>query len=430
MPKNIVFLIIFIISLSSCVTTDQETYQTVLLDEAIRDAADHLEGSLEQGTIVALLNFTSPSETFSAYVLDELTDYLVNGRRLIIVDRAELDLIRQEENFHMSGEVSDATAISIGQKLGTQIIVSGSLVGIGQTYRIRIRALKVETAVISVSRSSDINPREERVRALLGWQTPDVEIAGQGSAQTQTSGTQGTAARVVIESGSQGYFRWERDNLGVTITSYTGSGGVVTIPSSINGIPVIAIGDNAFNGSNLSSISIPNSVITIGVFAFGGNELMTISIPNSVTYIGEGAFIFNQLTSARISNSVTFIGEGAFAYNRLTSINIPNSITSIAWMAFADNHLTSVNIPNSVTSIEGSAFHENGLSSIIIPESVTSIGEYAFAGNRLTSITIGANVWLGQDVFGIDMFFFENAYNGTAGTYTRANANSSNWTRM
>ena len=177
--KKITTLIgICIILFSTCATGGQDANsQIVPLDEAIRAAAEYLENTLEPGAVVALLNFSSPSEAFSAYVLDELSDRLVNGRKLVVVDRAQLDLIRQEERFQLSGEVSDATAVSIGQKVGAQVIVSGSLTGIGQVFRVRVRALSVETAVIVASRSGDINSSEDRVRNLLGGRIPVVEIA-------------------------------------------------------------------------------------------------------------------------------------------------------------------------------------------------------------------------------------------------------------
>ena len=179
MKKISALISLSVMLISACATTGQDISQTVPLDEAIREGAEHIESTLETGAKVALLNFGSPSAAFSAYVLDELSDHFVNGRKVIVVDRSELELIRKEEKFQLSGEVSDATAVSIGQKVGAQIIVSGSLVGIGRIYRVRIRVLDVETAVITASRSSDINPREERVRALLGRQTPVVETPPQ-----------------------------------------------------------------------------------------------------------------------------------------------------------------------------------------------------------------------------------------------------------
>jgi len=254
----------------------------------------------------------------------------------------------------------------------------------------------------------------------------------------------------------------------VTITGYTGNGGNVIIPSTIDGKTVTAIRDGyrsngVFYNKQLTSVTIPNSVTSIGDYAFEWNQLASVTIPNSVTYIGDSAFEWNQLASVTIPNSVTYIGDMAFDTNQLASVTIGNSVTYIGNSAFQSNQLTSVIIPDSVTYIGDRAFwsghvyngpsayeYENNLSSVTIGNSVTYIGNYAFTQNKLTSVTIpnsvtyignyafhnnpwegnviiGANVTLGDNAFGDDAPWhnqgdsFKTAYTNagkTAGTYT------------
>jgi hypothetical protein len=83
-----------------------------------------------------------------------------------------------------------------------------------------------------------------------------------------------------------------------------------------------------------------------------------------------------------------------------------------------------------VMSIGESAFWGNGLTSVIIPGSVTFIGKSAFAYNSLTSVTLPANVELVEDR-NHETLPCAGAYerNGKkAGTYTRPNTSSNNWT--
>ena len=55
----------------------------------------------------------------------------------------------------------------------------------------------------------------------------------------------------------------------ITITGYSGPAYDVTIPGTINGLPVTSIGDHAFHyWHNLTSVTIPNSVTNIGDDAF------------------------------------------------------------------------------------------------------------------------------------------------------------------
>ena len=75
----------------------------------------------------------------------------------------------------------------------------------------------------------------------------------------------------------------------------------ITIPSEINGHPVTAIGQYAFMGIQMTSISIPSTVTSIGQFAFHKCvKLASVNIPNSVTTIGSGAFTMTGLASITI----------------------------------------------------------------------------------------------------------------------------------
>jgi hypothetical protein len=93
--------------MASCATDGASGGRSVPLDQAIQDSARNIEENVQSGQKIAILNFTSLTEQFSEYVIDELSIHLANGEKLVVVDRKKLDLIRKEENFQMSGEVSD-----------------------------------------------------------------------------------------------------------------------------------------------------------------------------------------------------------------------------------------------------------------------------------------------------------------------------------
>ena len=107
-----------------------------------------------------------------------------------------------------------------------------------------------------------------------------------------------------------------------TIRGYAGSGGHITIPSSVWDEPVTSIGEHAFANKQLTNVTIHDSIASIGDSAFASNRLASITIPRSVTTIGNNAFANNQLTGVTIPMSVTAIGYGAFAGNQITSITI------------------------------------------------------------------------------------------------------------
>ena len=102
------------------------------------------------------------------------------------------------------------------------------------------------------------------------------------------------------------------------INGYTGSYTDIVIPTkvTINGeeYTVTAIADQTFRNSNITTVSIPNTVTAIGTEAFRGCDRLTeINIPDKVTEIGGG--LFNGCSS-------------------LTKVNIPSSVASIRGYAF------------------------------------------------------------------------------------------------
>ena len=372
-------------------------------EQAMQSGADGLDNlrqaaqGFSQRPRIAVLNFSSPTEQLSEYVIAEISTQLVNGKKAVVVDRRELDLIRQEEQFQLSGEVSDESAQSIGKKLGAQLVVSGSLDAIGSTYRFRIRALSVETAVVEAASSADINLKETKIAYLLSGAQPVPVVAQQAR---PVPAVKADNAAAVQQPPVFDDFEYEIVNgKSITITGYTGEAATVQIPTRIQNLPVTSIGEYAFaHCDNLTSVTIPSSVTFIDDHAFWAcKSLISITIPSSVTSIGEYAFAHcSSLTSVTIPSSVMSIGDGTFwDCSNLISVTIPSSITSIGKGAFEDcKSLTSITIPSSVTSIGDNAFYRcKSLTSTTIPTSVTSIGEKAFYFcSSLTSIIIPTSV--------------------------------------
>ena len=75
------------------------------------------------------------------------------------------------------------------------------------------------------------------------------------------------------------------------VVDYDISYGVdVVIPSTIDGVTIIGIGDRAFSGMGLETIVIPEGITTIEEDALSSNPFFSLTIPESVTLIEEGAF--------------------------------------------------------------------------------------------------------------------------------------------
>lgn len=193
---------------------------------------------------------------------------------------------------------------------------------------------------------------------------------------------------------------------------------------------ICAIGDSAFWGGDLCSITIPDSVTSIGNEAFYFCEFLNqIQLPPKVTFIGDGAFGWcKKLANIKIPDGVTFIGDQAFfECKSLTSITIPNSVTTLVGNPFvfcveleqikvsskhpvletidgvlydkqqnaliccpADSGITQHTISQGTTQIRDYAFYDvSSLKNVTLPNSVTSIGNSAFGScEKLSHINI------------------------------------------
>jgi TolB-like protein len=141
--------------------------QTVSLDNAIKGGVDELSRNLNKGSMAAVLSMRSDSARMASYIIDEITSSIVNKRLFTVVDRLQLDIIRQEERFQLSGEVSDESARAIGKKLGAQVIITGSIDPVSNYHRFRLQMIEVETAIILATYSVNVR-NDQVVMSLLG----------------------------------------------------------------------------------------------------------------------------------------------------------------------------------------------------------------------------------------------------------------------
>ena len=191
-------------------------------------------------------------------------------------------------------------------------------------------------------------------------------------------------------------FTYTNTNGTITITGYTGPGGNVTIPSTIDGLPVTSVGDYAFYVStSIAKVTIPNGVTNIGDNAFNGSSLAGVTLGNNVTTIGSYSFGFCYgLTNVILPDSVTCIKDGAgwvggaFGFcESLTNVTFGKGLTNIGVYAFVECHsLTKVVIPKSVAQIGSYAFQACAVTNIYFQGNAPSLGQDAFLSDTNTTV--------------------------------------------
>lgn len=215
-------------------------------------------------------------------------------------------------------------------------------------------------------------------------------------------------------------YNYTSDGSAITITRYTGTDAVITIPDTIDGLPVTTLSeDTFFRNGYLTNITIPHSVTTIERMTFyscdnlrsitigSGVASMSYSISTSCEsleeiIVAEDNGVFSSLDGVLLSKTQTAVVLCPFAKNG--SYSIPDGVTTIAKSSFSSSSLSSIIIPDSVTVIEGYGFRNcTSLASITIPDSVTTIENYALYG--CTSLT---NASLGNNLTSIGNSTFEN----------------------
>lgn len=166
--------------------------------------------------------------------------------------------------------------------------------------------------------------------------------------------------------------------------------GELVIPSTVT-----SIGDYAFEGTDYSSVKLPNALKTIGNYAFNNLPLeQRLVLPGKVTSIGTGAFAGTKITGLSIPDGVKSIGAHAFADTPIQGhLTIPDGVTDLGEGAFMNTQISTAFLPNSVTTLSQGLFQGcSNLNLLYIPDNYTDMSNYVFDGcDALETLRLSAN---------------------------------------
>ena len=141
-------LIVLVGFLAGCASTKPSQPQK--LDNAVRTAVRRFEKKIPAGTQIAIPGHSEISSELTVkmenYLIDEITDRLVNRDKFRVLDRKHLNAVMAERNFQLEGNVDESDQLKIGEMAGAKIVISVTVIDLGDSknFRFITRALDVQ----------------------------------------------------------------------------------------------------------------------------------------------------------------------------------------------------------------------------------------------------------------------------------------------
>jgi len=135
-----------------------------------------------------------------------------------------------------------------------------------------------------------------------------------------------------------------------------------------------------FNNYDVTEVEFKGNITSIGYnsfYTYGRSNLSKVTLPESLKTIGSEAFVNSAITEITIPKNVTTISNGAFRGSTLQNVTFEEGshLTTVERNAFGHTNLKNVVLPYGVTTIGDNAFNAAmELESLVIPSSVNSIG--------------------------------------------------------
>ena len=208
------------------------------------------------------------------------------------------------------------------------------------------------------------------------------------------------------------------------ITGYTGDDLDLVIPDTVDLQTVTGIGDFAFDGHTLNSVTLPGTLVTLGDGAFLKTGLTEVRVAEGTDTRTWYFYELNSqyeayLYSVQLPVSVEDADKHApFLMNRLPGLTpdfvTPSNLTTIEEAAFEGTKPTYVWLTDGVTSIGDGAFAAcPDLRFVRVPSSCTSFGDLAFpSGTCLLVDWFGAPAADYAQQHNIDYIILTEGFNG------------------
>lgn len=207
------------------------------------------------------------------------------------------------------------------------------------------------------------------------------------------------------------YIKLEKDSNGYKIIAVgntdkvTGSssiyGGSLSIPNSVNNVPIYSIGNVTKSSSDENvegifqnakfkgTLTLPRDLQFIGVNSFRDSEFTGDFIsPTNMWGIQTRAFVSSKFSGVfNVSDNLKILGSYAFASSNFTgTLTLPDTLSILNEGALRDSIFTgTLNLPDTMTYIGAySLLNSKFTGSLIMPDVLTSLGAQSFQKSEFT----------------------------------------------
>ncbi len=151
----------------------------------------------------------------------------------------------------------------------------------------------------------------------------------------------------------------------------------VTIPKGVT-----TICRNAFRGcTSLEKVNLPDTVTTIEEGAFAEDGMLESISLEYVKKLGDNAFQGTAIPSLTLAKGCVHLGKEIFKDSALASVTFKSDVGQIPQGMFSGcGKLESVTIDSPASAVGESAFEGSGLKVMTLPKSIEEVGRRAFAG--------------------------------------------------
>ncbi len=230
-------------------------------------------------------------------ITDRLRAELINANIFRIMERGQMDVILKEQGFQQSGGCDAECLVEVGQLLGVDQMIVGTVGKIGELFTISARMLDVETGEVLFTVNNDY---EGKISGLLSIAVPII------ANNIVVKSTLGSNKKALI--GQSGVLHIESSFLGATvlIDDLLQKG---TTPLTLKNFPAgdhnIVVKKNGYAGQTLITLK-PNDLLKVSVELkqSKGDAMIFSEPPGALVFVDQ-----RQVGNAPIKVSSLFTGQ-------------------------------------------------------------------------------------------------------------------------